>query len=359
MTTDDARYSHSSPTHNRLLLLALVQAWGHKCYWCKTPTTFRGLQIDHIVPRNPASGPVGDLGLGADFDVDAAANLAPICGPCNQEKNNDEYWNIPRIASVIKAAADAVPRVQRHLTRFRANDSVVRALLAVTAADLGNDEVADSVAEFGAVILPVFRERFPQILDAPYWQDYTERRPVVEFEGRRVQLPEERSMIEWDVTSRRALVILEDVLDTPIVYALGCVRDEVRERVDDEVDHWIRYGTANRFRDTQAWQQPSSNPIGLYVRELRYVNGEVQITGDLEGTFTAHIEEDVEDREWWEPHTTSRYADFDFSGEFSATFSREEGITDASVYVSEPTENQWQYLDVLLEGDADADQLGD
>ncbi|MGW4089837.1 hypothetical protein [Nocardia sp. NPDC004750] len=88
-----------------------------------------------------------------------------ICGPCNQEK----YWNIPRIASVIKAAADAAPKVQRHLTRFRANDSIVRALLAVTAADLGNNEVADSVAAFGAVILPVFRERFPQILDAPYW----------------------------------------------------------------------------------------------------------------------------------------------------------------------------------------------
>ncbi|MGW4089838.1 hypothetical protein [Nocardia sp. NPDC004750] len=161
-------------------------------------------------------------------------------------------------------------------------------------------------------------------------------------------------MIEWDVTSRRALVILEDVLDTPIAYALDCVRDQVRERVGDEVDHWIRYSTANRFRDTQAWRQPSSNPIGLYVHELRYVNSKVRLTGGLEGTFTAHIEEDVDDREWWEPHTTSRYADFDFTGEFSATFSRE-GITDASVYVSEPTENQWQYLDGDEDGVVAAD----
>lgn len=49
---DDARYSYSSE-RNRLLLLAMVHAWGNKCYWCRTPKTFRHLEIDHIAPRSP------------------------------------------------------------------------------------------------------------------------------------------------------------------------------------------------------------------------------------------------------------------------------------------------------------------
>ncbi|MDT5215876.1 MAG: hypothetical protein QOK18_4115 [Mycobacterium sp.] len=98
---DDARYSYSSE-RNRLLLLAMVHAWGNKCYWCRTPKTFRHLEIDHIAPRSPR----GDLDPA--FDVDAAENLAPICGPCNKEKSNGEFQDAP--ASTLCER----PRWKRH-----------------------------------------------------------------------------------------------------------------------------------------------------------------------------------------------------------------------------------------------------
>ena len=71
------------------------------------------------------------------------------------------------------------------------------------------------------------------------------------------------------------------------------------------------------------------------------------LTGELEGSFTAEIEEDDPDPERW---SRSRRADFDFAGEFSATYSRD-GLIDAWVYVGEPDENEWRRRLFLMEFD--------
>ena len=139
-----------------------------------------------------------------------------------------------------RSAESLAPVVQRNLRRFRKNDSVVKALLAVTATDLVSEDVAESVAAFGAVILPVFRENYPQLLDAPYTKDYTVRRSPVEIQGRQVQLPEERSIVELDAQSRRALVILEDVVEMLLAF----VFDGLREYFGDDIDDGVKSGSA-------------------------------------------------------------------------------------------------------------------
>jgi hypothetical protein len=339
MTTADARYSHSSGDHNRLLLLALVQAWGNKCYWCRTPTSFRDLQIDHIIPKKPHGGGT------ADFDVDGPANLAPICGPCNQEKGNRDYRDDPRIASQMRAAATAAPKVQGNLVRFHKDGAVVQALLAVTAADVESEDVAEALESFGALILPVFRQKFPQILDAPYTQAYTRRRPPVVFEGRQVQLPQEQLLVELDVQSRRALIVLEDVLDIPMLSALNDIQGYFATDIDEQVKSLVRRGKGGRYSDADVEDRPSSNPIGVYVYDLRYSNGEVTLTGALDGVFAAHFEEDagVDFEELGRP-TTSRSAYFDFIGHFSVTYSRD-GLIDAHVDVdADLDEVSWRRL---------------
>ena len=37
---------------NRLLRLALLEAWNHTCYWHKAPLAFDEATIDHILPRS-------------------------------------------------------------------------------------------------------------------------------------------------------------------------------------------------------------------------------------------------------------------------------------------------------------------
>lgn len=339
--TEDARYSHTSREHNRLLLLALVQAWGGKCYWCRTPKTFRDLQIDHIIPRNPRGGAV------QGFDVDSAENLAPICGPCNQEKGNGEFEDAPRVDAMRQAAMSHAPAVQRNLARFHKNDAVVKALLAVTAADLASPDVAESIEAFGAAIMPVFREKFPRVVDARYTKDYTRRFPPVEVEGRQSQVPEERALVELDAEGQRALVILEDVLGMPMPDALRDIRSYFSRDIDDEVKEWLRRSESRQYRSADLHGRPSSNRIGVYVYEVRYADDQVTLTGELEGSFAAYVEDAERDYEDWSP---SRLADFDFIGPFGATYSRE-GLIDAYMDVGDPEENRWRHSMAMLDLD--------
>lgn len=328
---EDARYSRSSE-RNRLLLLAMAQAWGNKCYWCRTPKTFRDLEIDHIAPRNPR----GDADPG--FDVDAAENLAPICGPCNKEKSNGEFQDAPRIDAMRKTAVGAAPKVRRNLERFYKNDTVVKALLAVTVADLASPDVAEAITAFGMAIMPVFRESFPEILNAPYTRDYTVQRPTMIIRGQEVELPEEQSIAELDAQGQRAVVILEDVMGISMVDAIDNVRRAIGDDIEEQVDRWLRNGMDGRYANASRDEHPSSNPIGIAVSELRYEDGGVIFSGEFDGTFITEIEEYDPDPERW---TTYRKADFDFTGDFSVTLTGED-VTDVWVVTAEPYENEWR-----------------
>lgn len=326
-----ARYSYS-PERNRLLLLALVQEWGSKCYWCKMPKPFRDLEIDHILPRTHRRG------ADPDVDIDAAENLAPICVPCNKEKSNREFDDAPRIDAMRKTATEAAPKVRRNLANFYKNDAVVKALLAVTAADLASPDVAESIKAFGMAIMPVFRESFPDILTAAYTWDYTVRHPTMTIQGREVELPEERSIAELDAQGQRALVILEDVMGIAMIDAIDSVRRSIGDDIEEQVDRWLRDGMDGRYANASRDERPSSNPIGISVSELRYEDGGVILSGEFDGTFITEIEEFDPDPERW---TTYRKADFDFTGDFQVRFTGED-VTDVWVETTEPYENEWR-----------------
>lgn len=329
---EEARYSYS-PERNRLLLLSLVQVWGNKCYWCKMPKPFRDLEIDHIIPLKPRSR-ADDL----DFDADSAENLAPICGPCNKEKSNGQFDEAPRVDAMRKAAVSNAPKVRRNLEGFYKNDAVVKALLAVTAADLASPDVAEAITAFGMAIMPIFRESFPDILTAPYVRDYTVRHPTMTIRGREVELPEERSTAEFDAHGQRALVILEDVMGISMTDAIDAVRQSIGDDIEEQVDRWLRNGMDGRYASAARDERPSSNPIGIYVSELRYEDGSVILSGQFDGTFIAEIEEYDPDPERW---TSYRRADFDFTGDFQVTFTGAD-VADVWVDTAEPYENEWR-----------------
>ncbi|GLP76389.1 hypothetical protein TUM20983_34990 [Mycobacterium antarcticum] len=328
---EEARYSYSLE-RNRLLLLALVQIWGNKCYWCKMPKPFRDLEIDHILPRNPRGE------RDPEFDADSTENLAPICVPCNKEKSNREFEDAPRIDAMRKTAKEAALKVRRNLANLYKNDAVVKALLAVTVADLTSPDVAESIKAFGMAIMPVFRESFPEILTASYTWDYTARHSTMIVQGREVELHEERSIAELDAQGQRVLVILEDVMGIAMVDAIDSARKGIEGKIEEQIDRWFRNGMEGRYANASRDERPSSNPIGVSVSELRYEDGSVILSGEFDGTFIAELEEYDPDPERW---TAYRKADFDFTGDFQVTFAGAD-VTDVWVDTAEPGENEWR-----------------
>lgn len=334
----DARYSYSAEG-NRLLLLALVEAWGNKCYWCRTPKTFRDLQIDHIVPRNPRSG------WDPHFDVDAAENLAPICGPCNTEKSNGEYQGAPRVDAIREAAVKAAPEVRRNFERFHKDSAVMKALLAVTAADLASPDVAEAITAFGMAIMPIFRESFPQLITAEYTQNYTVRPPTLPIQGREFEPPDERSLVRFDAQGQRALIVLEDVMGIPMPEAIDDVRRSIEGAIDEQIDRCFHDGMEGRYTFARRVEHTSSNPIDISVSSLRYGEDGVVFSGHFNGFFFAEV---IQDRPDPEPELnlgqslgTLRKADFNVEGGFSTTLTRK-GVTDGWVVTLEPEENPWR-----------------
>ena len=116
------------------------------------------------------------------------------------------------------------------------------------------------------------------------------------------------------------------------------VRRAIGHDIEEQIDRWLRNGMDGRYANVSCDQRPTSNPIGISVSELRYADGGVILSGEFDGIFIAEIEEYDPDPERW---TTYRKADFDFTGDFSVTFTGED-VTDVRVDTAEQDENEWR-----------------
>jgi hypothetical protein len=124
---------------NTVLRMAIYRSWKSKCWFCTTPTDFRDIQIDHLIPR--ASGlnneVKADYDLPEDFDVDDPMNLAPICGNCNRDKGT-RHLQVPRLGLKLEQAAEKRAGIIREVANFRLSREVGPALLKLAQADLSS-----------------------------------------------------------------------------------------------------------------------------------------------------------------------------------------------------------------------------
>jgi 5-methylcytosine-specific restriction endonuclease McrA len=118
---------------------ALWEAHRRRCLYCGEPLLFKELIIDHVIPEKTAKDAdrLGNLrvshGLGADFDIAGAENLAPACHACNTDKM-DRLLSPERAALVLTQVEARLPKVNRLKARYQkqANDDDV--MLGVSAA---------------------------------------------------------------------------------------------------------------------------------------------------------------------------------------------------------------------------------
>jgi 5-methylcytosine-specific restriction endonuclease McrA len=115
----DVGYQPDKPADNRILRLALLQAWGYACYWCRRPRDFADVEIDHIIPKKTDQDLVDDVLLrqcltpkdqAVEFHVH---NLAPICGKCNKEKADALLAGARRFMTLLAKARTLQPLPRR------------------------------------------------------------------------------------------------------------------------------------------------------------------------------------------------------------------------------------------------------
>ena len=91
----------------------LLEKWGHTCAYCGGASDDPVLNIDHVVPRRPRSGPAG---------TNRVHNLVIACRTCNKAKDNLELQEWFRLlcasrSPMNRVRAQRIPRVFEQLRR--------------------------------------------------------------------------------------------------------------------------------------------------------------------------------------------------------------------------------------------------
>ena len=143
--------------NDRLLRLALLEAWGWQCYWRGEPLSVATAQIDHIIPRTVQPARLAELialhDLPADFDVDMPANLGPICGPCNNDKRAHDYLAVPAVHTKLAKARRLSPTVVRRVRAQKTAVTVGRSLIQAVTADLSEPAARDEFLAFAPAVV--------------------------------------------------------------------------------------------------------------------------------------------------------------------------------------------------------------
>lgn len=150
--------------NNDVVKHALIKVHGASCWYqgsatCRSRAVLaRDLQVDHIVPKKADMRVIqealgGSLTQSLYFDVHDPGNLAPICGPCNQER--------PKNPERTAAVQDRQLKAEKHreqviheVEKWHANTGIDKASLsALTNADISEDETWEVLAEMMASLI--------------------------------------------------------------------------------------------------------------------------------------------------------------------------------------------------------------
>lgn len=144
---------------NSFLRLALYEAWNQRCYWCKKPTDFLHIQIDHIVPKSLTKEQwqlaQKEFDLAPDYDLNALHNLAPICHDCNGagEKGDAVLMWLPGVARRQRKAAQVAPTVSTAVQKLKDSPVQARNLIKVAQMDLAHEDSRKLFASYAPAIV--------------------------------------------------------------------------------------------------------------------------------------------------------------------------------------------------------------
>lgn len=280
--SDEIRYTGNS-INDKVLRLALLTVWDNTCYWCGKPRDFNEVEIDHIIHRKIQEDDLkavlkellrGDPALEEKYNVDAPANLAPICAPCNREKADISFKSGPFEVRFKKARAKA-SKVEKWVRSFKSSHPVAKAVVTLATADLDDARAKRSLANFA----PVLDSRIRHL------NYVTEGEHFNPFEDETQQ-----ATLSIDERGRRTIVLLEDFhgmdLDNALLPAIRRTRSSIEKHLASDMETNVRH---------QGHVEPEAGTllgdIDIRATALRYDRSAEQY--EISGSFDAVVEADV------------------------------------------------------------------
>lgn len=323
----EVRYGKGGKNKRAFLKLALVIAWGNKCYWCHAIGDATVFEIDHIVPKERRSQGIKAYALDPDYDVDRTYNLAPICAAnarCNQTKSDALYEDAPAFLDKLAMARRYSPDIDRRVQQSIRGQGLGRALEEVLIADLGTAHEKQLIAQRGTALVQRVHAVAPEALEgwtSTHWHEPGPHLALGETGEDHGFEPDHL----WDIPlelgpdGRASRTILEDVLHIPFDRFLDDVLKRLLEHASTTASKHLASGDSwgskvfasgrhsVSLRDLEMQRSGDELAFGVvadfrgsYFRSgVRYVDGEQQIDvssdAHLDGTvhITAHLPLDM------------------------------------------------------------------
>ena len=311
------RYKPGDADSNALLRLALLDAWGNRCYVCSTPLDFADAQIDHIIPHTIDSVALKELlkncltdeGRAQGFELHAPHNLAPICTTCNGKKSATTYLGAGQVMMYLDLARKKQPTVEKRIESFKRANSVTKAKLAVSIADLSDVNSREALFELGPLVINRLRSVAPEILTAPSNYNYP---------GDPYGDAQDGVLVTLDEPSRREKIILEDVHDVDFDDAITASVRAVKSEIEGHLQHVIERDQFDKGYGDAVVDEVSGR-ILVKITSVAYESideiFEIRDDFDADGSAEVNIASVIADSgtEW-----VQAYADA--TGTFSVTF---------------------------------------
>lgn len=254
---DHALYRKGDAASNRILLLALWQQWGKRCYIDGFVGDLSHFHIEHMIPRDTAEPEVdkmvkryGSADVQAlEFNVNAPHNLAPACSKCNLDKGNRDFTAAGYLMQALDKACKWEPDVRKKVASFRKTDAVTKSMLSMLVADLTDNASREALLSLGPVVVDRLRMVAPQALagkssypfDDPYADEY------------------DQVTVTLDERGRRAMVVVEDLhggdFDEFLQVAVRAVRVGIAEALKAEIE--------SQLEDNGHYEPVVGEPNGL------------------------------------------------------------------------------------------------
>lgn len=234
---DRAVYKPGDALNNRILLSALWDVWGNRCYLNGCVKEAAEFQVEHIIPhtlpRSEIEKTLADYGNAevqkADFDVHAPHNLAPACARCNRDKTDDNYGGAGQLLKWLLQARRLEPKVRNRVAAYYRRDTVSKALQAMSIADLSDPAAKQSLLDLGPIVVARLRMVAPETLTGDSSYDYDDSGAD----------ESDRVLVTVDEGSRRARVVLEEVyggvFDELLAEAVRAVRAAMNARLTGDI----------------------------------------------------------------------------------------------------------------------------
>ena len=129
---------HGSEKSDKVTRLAMLEAWGEECVWCRRPIYYSDMEVEHLIPKSLDGQDITHLldghGLAKDFDLFSLENLAPSCGRCNDRKGFRPAPDAPFVTILLGTARERAPKIAEAVEKLRGKKKLERALVLVEAA---------------------------------------------------------------------------------------------------------------------------------------------------------------------------------------------------------------------------------